>query len=126
VEVSQNRVSKKYFVYINAIEGTNKAEFVTPQGEIKALELRFFDELNDKDEGGLLSDGSLTELQVQQYHAYIENRKKDEEFRKKERREEVERIIRVFQEMFPGLKNFSPEEKILLVKRVKKLKWKRR
>lgn len=125
MEIYKNMSSGEYFIHIHDM-GNDKKLFVTPKGEIKPLELRFFDEPNDSDQGVLLSDGSLTELQVKQYHAYIENRKKDEEFRQNERREEVERIIRVLKEMFPGLKEFSPDEKIMIVNEIKKLMRKRR
>ena len=121
MEVCRNHTSGRYFICIDGIERSNKVKFVTPQGKIKCLERHLFDEPSDQDEDTMLSSSSITELQMKQYHTYMENRKKDHEARKRAQVQEDERMINALKEMFPGSTDFSPDEKIVLLKEMKKL-----
>lgn len=121
MEVCRNHTSGRYFICIGQIERSNIAKFVTPQGKIKCLERHLFDEPSDADETAILSSGSITQLQIKQYHTYIENRKRNDEARKREQVQEDERMINALKEMFPGLRDFSPDEKKVLLKEIKKL-----
>ena len=77
MEICKNISSGEYFIYIDEI-GNSKAFFVTPMGEIKALEIRLFTEPDYRSEDDLLSQKLITELQATKYHAFIESQLTEE------------------------------------------------
>ena len=70
MKVYKNTASGKYFIHISDI-GNNKFTLVTPQGKVKILEKRFFEEPTTED------DGTITELQHKVYQEYKERRMED-------------------------------------------------
>jgi hypothetical protein len=70
IRVCKNRESGKYFIHI-ADAGPDKFTLVTPQGKVKILEKRFFEEPTTED------DGTITELQHKVCQEYKERRMED-------------------------------------------------
>ena len=71
MDIYKNKASGKYFIHV---EDTNqgKALFITPQGEIKSLELSLFESLESMDEDCFLQRGLISQLQAERYHKYVE------------------------------------------------------
>ena len=74
--VYKNRSSGKHFIYIQKT-GNDEALLVTPQSEIKSLKLRLFEALEEKDEDYLLSNGMITENQLERWTQYRKDRSED-------------------------------------------------
>jgi len=67
-----NKSSGEKFIFIENIE-TDKVRLITPQGEIKSLEINFFEEYGEKSEAYLLSHKLITKKQIELYHSVIED-----------------------------------------------------
>ncbi len=76
MEIYKHKNTGKYFVYIHD-SGDNKALFVTPLNEIKALSLCQFSEDEDGDENCLVSNRLIEAEQVQKFHEYGKRRSEE-------------------------------------------------
>ncbi len=76
MEIYKNKASGDNFIYIDD-SGNHEAIFVTPQNEIKSLNLSLFIELADGDVDYLRSKNLITEAQVERYKQYDRNRLED-------------------------------------------------
>ena len=76
MRVCKNKSSGKHFIYIQRT-GKNEALLVTPKGEIKSLKLHLFEALEEKDEDYLLSNGTITENQLEKWTQYRKDRSED-------------------------------------------------
>ena len=70
MDIFKNKASSKYFIHIEDIE-SGEALFVTPDGDLKVLELSLFESQEPVDEDSLLSRGLITQLQVERYNKYV-------------------------------------------------------
>ena len=75
MDVCVNEHTGNYFIFIQYIG--DKMLLITPTGEMKSLEDRFFSEPTDKDENALLLANLITDSQIESYQTYKKNR--DEE-----------------------------------------------
>ena len=69
IDVTKNKASGKYFICVEELDN-EKAVLITPSGEIKALDLGLFHELELLDGNLLLSRGLISKRQIEQYHTY--------------------------------------------------------
>jgi hypothetical protein len=72
IHLYKNKSSGEKFIFIENIE-TDKVRLITPQGEIKSLEINFFEEYAEKSEAYLLSHKLITKKQIDLYHSVIED-----------------------------------------------------
>jgi hypothetical protein len=70
MDIFKNKASSKYFIHIEDIE-SGEALFVTPDGDLKVLELSLFESQEPVDEDSLLRRGLITQLQVERYNNYV-------------------------------------------------------
>ena len=70
MDIYKNKASGKYFIHVEDTE-KGKAIFITPQGEIKTLELSLFEILESMDEDCFLKRGLISQIQVERYHKYV-------------------------------------------------------
>jgi hypothetical protein len=70
MDIFKNKASSKYFIHIEDIE-SGEALFVTPDGDLKVLELSLFESQEPVDEDSLLRRGLVTQLQVERYNNYV-------------------------------------------------------
>jgi len=78
MEIYRNKSSGKFFIYIQDTD-TKRIELVTPDGKIKILEKRFFDNHVEREENYLLKQGLITELQINRYQYHTTYREQDKE-----------------------------------------------
>jgi len=71
MEIVKNKVSGKHFIIINDNEN-GKGLMITPQGELKELELQLFDHVEAIDPEGTLVDRRLTADQIDKYKEYLD------------------------------------------------------
>ncbi len=70
MEICKNKTSGKTFIYLDD-DDNDRALLVTPQGEIKSLELKLFSDFaEEQDEQHLLSSGLITDAQYVSYKNY--------------------------------------------------------
>lgn len=105
MHLCKNNASKKYFIYIDKILNSDEGLFVTPLGEIKALELCFFDEPIEQEECFTLSRGLVTNFQIHQYQEHERNRQEDADMRKKERVKEY-----TYRQLLQKLRQLPPDK----------------
>ena len=74
--VSQNKISRKYFVLIEDLDD-EKSIFVTPQNKIKTLSRDLFNEEFEGEKAILISNGLLTKSQINRYNSYKSDRKEE-------------------------------------------------
>ena len=104
MEIYKNKVSGKYFIYIQE-SGEEKALFITPKGKVKPLELKLFSYYSGRrDEDELLNKELITKKQVERFEQYSKDR--SEERRRK---------------IFEIYKQLSPIGKQKLLKDLKKM-----
>ena len=106
MEIYKNKVSGKYFIYIQE-SGEEKALFITPKGKVKPLELKLFSYYQGgRDEDELLNKDKelITKKQVERFEQYSKDRS-------------VEKRRKIF-EIY---KQLSPLEKQKLLKDLKKM-----
>ncbi len=104
MEIYKNKVSGKYFIYIQE-SGEEKALFITPKGKVKPLELKLFSYYSGRrDEDEPLNKELITKKQVERFEQYSKDRS-------------VERRRKIF-EIY---KQLSPLEKQKLLKDLKKM-----
>ena len=72
MDLFKNKASGKYFIHIEDV-GNAEALFITPLGDLKFLELNLFASQESVDEDLLLRRGSVTQLQIERYHKYMES-----------------------------------------------------
>jgi len=71
MEIIRNKASGKYFIIISDYEnGTGL--MVTPQGEVKGLELHLFDSVEAVDPDGTFTGKLLSRPQIQKYREYLD------------------------------------------------------
>jgi len=72
MEICKNKMTGAVFVYLEKQED-GRALMISPQGDVKALEYRLFTELDDIDEDidTLISQGRITDKQLDVYKQYI-------------------------------------------------------
>jgi len=71
MEIVRNKASGKYFILITDYEnGTGL--LVTPQGEVKRLELHLFDAAETIDPQGVFRDRLFSAEQIDKYKEYLE------------------------------------------------------
>ena len=63
MELLRNKNSGKIFIYIQST-GTNEALMVTPEAEIKSLNVDLFEEFGEIEESDLLSRKHVSESQI--------------------------------------------------------------
>jgi len=71
MELVRNKASGQYFIIITDYEN-GMGLMITPQGEVKGLELRLFDSVEAIDPEGALVDGLLTADQIDKYEEYLD------------------------------------------------------
>ena len=69
--VCKNIQTGDYFIVIEEINN-DEAKLITPKGEIKQLELKLFDELEEKNIKNLLGDNLISHKQLLKFNKYIE------------------------------------------------------
>jgi hypothetical protein len=77
MEVCKHKISGKIFIFLKEA-GFDKAVFVTPQSKIKTLNIDQFDEIEDENRDDLLSQGRITELQINRFEQYKKDRTENE------------------------------------------------
>ena len=75
IQLYKNKSSDKNFIFLEDI-GRGKANLITPQGQIKPLEISLFEEQEGKEEDYLLKHGLITPLQLECYHGFVEEKTK--------------------------------------------------
>lgn len=105
MELCRNQRSGKYFIYIEEIVGSEKGLFVTPRREIKALELRLFDEPIEQEQYSTLQTGLVTDFQIRRYRDHERNRQEDTDRKKKERVKEY-----TYRQLIEKVKQLPPNE----------------
>ena len=103
MKVCKNKSSGKYFIYIQKT-GNDEALLVTPQSEIKSLKLHLFEAPEEMDKDYLISNGIITENQLERLKQYWKDRSEDE----------MESMEILFGE-------FLQYEQNMLIKRLKKI-----
>ena len=73
MDICKNNITGNYFIYINAT-GTEEALFVTPNAEIKNLQLELFTKPEKYPEAFLLEEDLITKEQSQRFHEYKKDR----------------------------------------------------
>lgn len=76
MEICKNIRSGKSFVYLRS-DTPDKFLSITPDGEIKPLETRFFEESIEVDDDSALDQGLITKEQLERYEIYRKLRKSD-------------------------------------------------
>ena len=76
IEFCINKSSGKYFIYIQH-SGEKEALLITPLGEIKSLNMDLFELPEENDANRLLSEGLVTEKQIERWKLYNEYRAQD-------------------------------------------------
>lgn len=71
VLVCKNIESGDYFIVIEEIN-SDEAKLITPKGKIKQLQLKLFDELEEKNIKNLLEDNLISRKQLLKFNKYIE------------------------------------------------------
>lgn len=71
LEVRKNIQSGDYFIVIEEIN-RDEAKLITPKGKIKQLQLKLFDELEEKNMKNLLEDNLISREQLVKFNEYIE------------------------------------------------------
>lgn len=71
MEIVKNKASGKHFIIINDNEN-GKGLMITPQGELKGLELQLFEHGEVIDPEGDLVDRLLTADQIDKYKEYMD------------------------------------------------------
>ncbi len=73
METCKNKSSNLYFIFI---EKTADAEglLVTPEAQVKSLNLNLFSEMEDQEESHLLQNKLVTEAQIKRFHEYLKDR----------------------------------------------------
>ncbi len=71
MDIVRNKASGKYFIMITDY-GDGKGLLVTPQGELKSLELHLFDPPENVDPEEALENQMITENQVVKYNENLE------------------------------------------------------
>lgn len=82
--VYKNMKSGKGFILVES-DGEGRAFFVTPQAQVKSLELRLFSAVEEDSEQRLLAMGLITEEQQERHRATMNARMGLEEKRKRAR-----------------------------------------
>ena len=73
MDIYKNRVSEKFFIHVEDVD-YGKAFFITPQGDLKALNLNLFDYQESMDEAHCLRRELITQRQVKRYRQYLRYR----------------------------------------------------
>ena len=71
MELLRNKNSGKHFIYIQST-GNNEALMVTPEAEIKSLNVDLFEELNEMEENDPLLKDLISESQLKRFDEYME------------------------------------------------------
>lgn len=71
MEIVKNKASGKHFIIINDHEN-GMGLMITPQGEVKVLELQLFDHVEVIDPEGTLVDRRLTADQIDKCKEYLD------------------------------------------------------
>ncbi|MGD9162227.1 MAG: hypothetical protein PVG39_27705 [Desulfobacteraceae bacterium] len=73
MDICKNNTTGNYFIYINGT-GAEEAVFVTPNAEIKNLQLELFTKPEKYPEEFLLEKNFITKEQSQRFHEYKKDR----------------------------------------------------
>lgn len=73
MDICKNNTTGNYFIYINET-GAKEALFVTPNAEIKNLQLELFTKPEKYPEAFLLEEDLITKEQSQRFHEYKKDR----------------------------------------------------
>ena len=77
MEVCKNKKSNRYFIYLKDPESVdNRALLITPDGNLKCLELSLFDDCEYFDDDNDELKNIITETQYESFKAYKINREK--------------------------------------------------
>lgn len=71
MDICKNKKTGKIFIVLEEI-GNEGAVMITPDGRVKHLELKFFEDFNsDQDIKELLNNGVITSQQIRSFNRYI-------------------------------------------------------
>jgi len=71
MEIFKNKTSGKYFIGLD-YKDDETALMITPQGEVKRLELHLFEYLETIDSQILLDDQLIAQTQLEKYEQYLD------------------------------------------------------
>jgi len=73
MDIYKNKASEKFFIHVEDVDH-GRAFFITPQGDLKTLNLNLFDYQESMDEAHCLRRELITQRQVNRYRQYFRSR----------------------------------------------------
>ncbi len=78
MEIYKNKSSGKYFIYIEDTDINDRALFVSPEAKVLTIQFNLFvDDPEEGQEKDLLSEGLITQAQLESYRQYGSDRLKE-------------------------------------------------
>lgn len=103
MEVCKNRTSGQYFIYVHETE-PKRALLITPNAEIKSLQITLFAEIEEFTEEQLLASKMITQEQIRRFQEYKKCRAEDK----------VDDLDYYFDQL-------SPHEQLRFIQKLKKI-----